>query len=173
MNVVERAIGVEDQTFYRHWRLSCEKMQRCVTFEVLHHQLFSDAIHEFARTLVGKFGKLLDVLSWEQACELIPRLTASPLALPWNSRVLICRFALGQRRLPAFGGGIVSRLCFDPDLVTCICACLFNLFPERRARFEVVHQEFGGRECRFPMARWRHHQDNTLARRGSYDAEGH
>ncbi len=121
---------------------------------------------------VGKFVKSLNVLSWEEACELNPKLgTDARRGSPRNNRGLARDFALCRRRLPAFGGGIVARLGLDPDLCDrflcagLLAARLFHLLPERRAGFQIIHEKFRSRERRLAMARRRDHQHDVLARR--------
>jgi hypothetical protein len=46
------------------------------------------------------------------------------------------------RQRPAFRCGVILGLGVDPVL----SRSFFHLLPERRARFQIVHQEFGGGE---------------------------
>src|SRR6476659_2427121 len=57
------------------------------------------------------------------------------------------RFSSGL--LPAFGGGVIDLPRLDPVRA----ARTLFLFPERRARLEIVHQKFRGRESRLAMRR--------------------
>src|ERR1700676_3981240 len=89
------------------------------------------------------------------------------------------RMALSGRRFPLFG---ITRVSFHdmttgrrgPALNRRLVACLdvhpdfpirlLDLFPERGAGFEIIHQKFGRRERRFAMRRSGRHHHDVLAR---------
>src|ERR1700733_4504894 len=57
-----------------------------------------------------------------------------------RDRSLLFRRFAPRRRRPALGGGIVGSLGVDPDFA----GHLLDLLPERRAGFQVIHQERSG-----------------------------
>jgi hypothetical protein len=70
------------------------------------------------------------------------------------------RFASPSWRFPSRGGIVVGGLGVDPGFA----ARCFDLFPERRAGFQVVHKELRSSERRFTVGRRRYHEDNVFSR---------
>jgi hypothetical protein len=70
------------------------------------------------------------------------------------------RFASPSWRFPSRGGIIIGSLSVDPGFA----ARCFDLFPERRAGFQVVHKELRSSERRFTVSRRSHHEDYVFSR---------
>src|SRR5262249_138477 len=83
---------------------------------------------------------------------------AEPYCPPASGLGLLRRLAFARRH-PSLGGGIISRLGIDP----CLVASFLDLFPERGARFQVVHEKFGCRKCRLTMRRRSHNENYIFA----------